>query len=167
MVVLKIVEVVEAKELGYSRLDARGSGRKIHGRSNYSKTFEGISVAGSHGKTTTTAMIATVLKENKLGSVFSNWTGDIPSLGSSGHFGKGKYFVAEADEYATEPKYDKTPKFLWQNPQIGVITNIEFDHPDLYSSMDRLRKAFLDFAKNIKPRELLVACLMIQKQKNY
>jgi len=85
-------------------------------------------------------------------------TGDIPSLGSSGHFGKGGYFVAEADEYATEPKYDKTPKFLWQHPQIGVITNIEFDHPDLYSSMEQLREAFLNFAKNIKPAGVLVAC---------
>jgi len=109
--------------------------------------FEGISVAGSHGKTTTSAMIATILKENKQDPTFLIGTGDIPSLGSSGHFGKGKYFVAEADEYATEPKYDKTPKFLWQHPQIGVITNIEFDHPDLYSSMEQLREAFLNFAK--------------------
>ena len=66
--------------------------------------------------------------------------------------------MVEADEYATEPKYDKTPKFLWQHPQIGVITNIEFDHPDLSSSMAQLDKAFLDFAKNIKPGGTLVVC---------
>ena len=70
---------------------------------------------------------------------------------------KGKHFVVEADEYATEPKYDKKPKFLWQHPMIGVITNIEFDHPDLYSSMVGLRQAFLDFAKNIQPGGALIA----------
>ena len=56
-----------------------------------------ICIAGSHGKTTTTAMIATMLSENKLDPSYCIGTGKVPSLGLSGHFGKGKYFVVEAD----------------------------------------------------------------------
>jgi UDP-N-acetylmuramate--alanine ligase len=153
------LEVIRAKSLGIPVWTQGEAVGKFMDGQLFKNSFEGISVAGSHGKTTTSAMIATVLKENKQDPAFLIGTGNIPSLGSSGHFSKGKYFVAEADEYATEPKYDHTPKFLWQHPQIGVITNIEFDHPDLYSSMAQLDKAFLDFAKNIKPEGALVACI--------
>jgi UDP-N-acetylmuramate--alanine ligase len=153
------IEAVRAKELEIPVWTQGQAVGKFMDGELLKNSFEGISVAGSHGKTTTSAMIATVLKENKQDPTFLIGTGDIPSLGSSGHLGKGKYFVAEADEYATEPKYDKTPKFLWQHPQIGVITNVEFDHPDLYSSMDQLREAFLNFAKNIKPSGALVVCI--------
>src|ERR1035437_571083 len=153
------IEVIKAKELGIPVWTQGEAVGKFMDGELLKNSFEGISVAGSHGKTTTAAMIATVLKENKLDPGFLIGTGDIPSLGSSGHFGKGKYFVAEADEYATEPKHDKTPKFLWQHPQIGVITNIEFDHPDLYKSMDQLRKAFLDFANKINRSGALIACI--------
>ena len=104
-------------------------------------------------------MIATVLKENRMDPSYLIGTGDIPSLGSCGHFGKGQSFVVEADEYATEPKYDKKPKFLWQKPKIGIITNIEFDHPDLYPSIDSVREAFLAFANNIAESGILIACL--------
>lgn len=135
------------------------------------RNFEGISVAGSHGKTTTTAMIATILKENDMDPTFLVGTGSIPSLGSCGHFGKGKYFVAEADEYSTEPKYDKTPKLLWQKPKIAVITNIEFDHPDLYSTLDELTQIFLKFSHNISNGGTLIVCMddleTIKLLKNY
>ena len=121
------------------------------------RQFEGISVAGAHGKTTTAAMIATVLKVAETDPSYVIGTGDIPSLGSSGHFGRGKYFVAEADEYVTDPQYDKTIKFLWQHPKIAVFTNIEFDHPDVYESIDELRSAFIKFANSLSEDCLLVA----------
>lgn len=124
----------------------------------FGRKFEGISVAGSHGKTTTTAMIATILKENGLDPSYLVGTGVVASLGSSGHFGKGRYFVAEADEYVTEPKYDKTIKFLWQQPKILVITNIEFDHPDVYVSIDSMRDAYLKFAQQLPKEGVLIAC---------
>ena len=153
------IENVEAKSLGIPIwTQGEAVGKYMDGRI-FGKNLEGISVSGSHGKTTTTAMIATVLKQNNLDPTFLIGTGDIPSLGACGHFGKGKIFVAEADEYATEPKYDKTPKFLWQHPKIGVITNIEFDHPDLYPSIDQVSEAFLAFANNIKENGILVACI--------
>nr|MBI5456030.1 UDP-N-acetylmuramate--L-alanine ligase [Candidatus Levybacteria bacterium] len=153
------LENIQAKKLGISIWSQGQAVGKFMDGSIMEKVFDGISVAGSHGKTTTTAMIATILKENKLDPSFLIGTGNIPSLGSSGHYGKGKYFVAEADEYATEPKYDKTPKFLWQHPKTGVITNIEFDHPDLYSSIDQLRHEFLNFSNNISENGILIACI--------
>jgi len=122
------------------------------------KKFIGISIAGTHGKTTTTAMIATMLAENKLDPTYIIGTGNVSSLGAPGHFGTGRYFVAEADEYATEPKHDKRARFLWQNPKFAVITNIEHDHPDIYPTLASVRSTFLSFAKKIPEKGALIAC---------
>lgn len=124
----------------------------------FKKTFCGISVAGTHGKTTTTAMIATMLKENKLDPSYIIGTGDVGSLGLPGHLGKGRYFVAEADEYATEPRHDKRARFLWQQPNFAIFTNIEHDHPDIYPSLSAVRETFLSFAQKIPDKGLLIAC---------
>lgn len=151
-------EVQAAKDMGVKILtqgEAVGvfmSG-ELFGRSD----IKGISVTGSHGKTTTTALIATILKEGRKDPSYVIGTGTVPSLDSCGHYGKGTYFVVEADEYATEPTYDKTPKFLWQHPKILVFTNIELDHPDLYSSIDDVRNAFLQFANTIPRDGILIA----------
>ena len=122
------------------------------------KQFTGISVAGTHGKTTTTAMIATMLTENRLDPTYIIGTGDVGSLGAPGHFGNGRYFVAEADEYATEPKHDKRARFLWHMPTFAVITNIEHDHPDIYPTISAVREAFLSFVKKLPDKGLLIAC---------
>lgn len=122
------------------------------------RSFVGISVAGTHGKTTTTAMIATVLKENALDPSYIIGTGDVKSLGTPGHLGKGRYFVCEADEYATEPVHDKRARFLWQHPMFAVFTNIDHDHPDIYPTIDSVRETFLTFANNLPDRGVLIAC---------
>ena len=150
------VEVLEAKRKNIKVImqgEAVGvfMDGKIFGREQV-----GISVTGTHGKTTTTAMIATILKGCGLDPSYVVGTGNVLSLGSSGHFGKGKYFVAEADEYMTEPNLDKTIKFMWQHPKIAVITNIEFDHPDAYKSLDETREKFLEFAKQLPKDGVLV-----------
>src|SRR5258708_1273442 len=119
-------------------------------------SFYGISVAGSHGKTTTTALIASVLSYNNDDPTYVIGTGNIPVLGAPGKYGSGKYFIAEADEYATEPQMNKTPKFLWQHPTVEVITNIELDHPDMYHSYEEIQKAFNLFTKNIAADVLLI-----------
>ncbi|HVF69219.1 MAG TPA: Mur ligase family protein, partial [Xanthomonadales bacterium] len=124
----------------------------------FGKSFLGVSVAGTHGKTTTSAMIASILKENKMDPSYVIGTSHVESLGAPGHFGSGKYFIAEADEYATEPRSNKKAKFLWQFPKILVITNIEFDHPDVYSSLDEIRNAFLAFSNQMGSAGLLIAC---------
>jgi UDP-N-acetylmuramate--alanine ligase len=122
----------------------------------FGKEQKGISIFGSHGKTTTTAMIATLLKESGIDPSYLIGTSDVPSLGESGHYGKGEYFVAEADEYATEPTYDKTPKLLWQHPKIAVCTNIELDHPDIYNNVEELRTVFTRFINDLPDDGLFI-----------
>ncbi|MDO8621243.1 MAG: UDP-N-acetylmuramate--L-alanine ligase [Candidatus Levybacteria bacterium] len=152
------VEVIEAKKKEI-KVITQGEAvgifmkGKIFGREQI-----GISVTGTHGKTTTTAIIATILKGCYLDPSFLIGTGNVLSLGSSGHFGQGKYFIAEADEYMTEPVFDKTIKFLWQYPKIAIFTNIEFDHPDAYKSLDDVKKAFLKFANQLSEDAVLIAC---------
>ncbi|MEK7502406.1 MAG: UDP-N-acetylmuramate--L-alanine ligase [Patescibacteria group bacterium] len=154
---LKNIEVLEAKR---KRIPVWTQGQAVgeYMKGNlFKRKFIGISVAGSHGKTTTTAMIATIFAENNLDPSFLIGAGSVPSLGAPGHFGRGKYFICEADEYATDPELDLTPKFLWQNPKIEVFTNIEFDHPDIYKSVDEIREDFLRFANKIPKDGILIA----------
>ncbi len=106
-----------------------------------------ISVAGSHGKTTTTAMMATILTSAGLDPSFAVGCGEIFGLGGSGHFGSGKWFVAEADEYVTDPGHDLTPRFLWQKPEVLVVTNIDWDHPDVYASLPAVQEAFIKLGR--------------------
>jgi len=152
------IEVKTARNKGIDILTAgQAVGEFMKGKI-FNKKFTGISVAGTHGKTTTTGMIASIFKHNNLDPSFVIGTGNVGSLGMPGHFGQGKYFIAEADEYANEPNYDRTPKFLLHHPQIVVITNIEFDHPDIYSSIDEVRTKFLLLAEKVPAKGTLIAC---------
>ncbi len=152
------VEVVTAKQKNIPVItQGQAVGEYING-SLFGKEYIGISVAGSHGKTTTTAMIATVLSDAKLDPSYVIGTSSLDPLGLPGHFGNGKYFVAEADEYATEPIHDRTPKLLWQKPKIIVFTNIELDHPDLYPSIESIEEVFLRFANSLPGNGTLIAC---------
>ena len=151
-------EVKEAKSLGIKVwTQGQAVGEFIKGDIFERDDIQGISITGSHGKTTTAAMIATILKANNQEPSFLIGTGEISSLGAPGHYGKGRYFVAEADEYATEPKYDKTPKLLWQKPKIAVVTNIEFDHPDLYESAEKIEEVFLKFINGLPSDGVVIA----------
>src|SRR5260221_14702392 len=106
-------EVKSAQEMGIPvHTQGQAVGIFMHGEIFHRDDIRGISITGCHGKTTTTAMLATMLQKAKKDPSFVVGTGFVPSLGTSGHYGKGEYFVAEADEYANEPRYDKTPKFL-------------------------------------------------------
>lgn len=109
----------------------------------------GIAVAGAHGKTTTTAMIAWVLTELKrdpsfiIGSTMSN-------LGVNAHAGKGSAFVIEADEY------DRT--FLGLKPRIAIVTNLEHDHPDCYPTFEDMFAAFESFVDLLPADGTLIVC---------
>lgn len=152
------VEVLEAKKKNI-RVIMQGEAVGIFmDGAIFGRKFTGISVTGTHGKTTTTVMIATLLKINNFDPSYLIGTAGALSLGAPGHYGKGDYFVAEADEYMTEPTYDKTIKHMWQHPKIAVITNIEFDHPDAYSSLDDTREKFLAFANQLPHDGVLIAC---------
>jgi UDP-N-acetylmuramate--alanine ligase len=116
-----------------------------------------VSVAGCHGKTTTSAMIATILTSARLDPSFAIGCGSVNPIGNPGHFGTGTMFVAEADEYLTDPLSDRTPRFYWQTPDIFVVTNIDFDHPDAYGSIEDVKKAFL----KVQDQEKGQACTIV------
>lgn len=150
------VEVLEAKRKKIKIItQGEAVGIFMEG-SIFGRKFFGISVTGTHGKTTTTAMIATLLKANNFDPSFLIGTANAKSLGAPGHYGLGAYFVAEADEYMTEPSFDRTIKHMWQHPKIAVITNIEFDHPDAYKSLDETREKFLAFANQLPKDGILI-----------
>lgn len=152
------LEIVAARARGISVLSyGQAVGIFMDGNMVNRNDLIGISVAGTHGKTTTAALIATIFMQAGLDPSYIVGTSHILPLGASGHFGTGNYFVAEADEYVTDPLYDKTPKFLWQHPKIAVLTNIEFDHPDVYASLDDITKAFEKFVRQIPDDGVLIA----------
>lgn len=101
-----------------------------------------IVVSGSHGKTTTSAMIATLLRHANLDPSYAIGCGTISGHFAAGHKGTSDWFVAEGDEYVTDPNHDSTPRFLWTTPEILVVTNIDFDHPDVYPSLTAVQAAF-------------------------
>lgn len=111
-----------------------------------------IVIAGTHGKTTTTALAAWLLVHGGLdpsvlvGGIARNFGDD----GASYRIGDGPAFVIEGDEYDSA-YFDKTAKFLKYLPDIAVINNIEFDHADIYANLDEVRLAFRRFV-NLVPR---------------
>lgn len=110
----------------------------------------GIAVAGTHGKTTTTAMIAWIFTH--LGKDPSYIIGGVSKdLGSNAHAGRSSYFIIEADEY------DRM--FLGLEPDMIVLTALEYDHPDCFPTPDNYRQAFLDFTGRLKAGGTLLACL--------
>jgi len=109
-----------------------------------------IAVAGTHGKTTTTGMVAQILIKAGLDpSVIVG--GVLPILGRNGLAGDGDYFVIEADEY--------DGMFLGLAPHIAIITNVEYDHPDQFPTVDVYRKAFLKFIETINHDGGLYICI--------
>ncbi len=109
----------------------------------------GIAIAGTHGKTTTTGMLAHILMEAELDPTVIVG-GILPSLGTNGRFGEGDYFVVEADEY--------DHMFLGLKPEVAIITNIEHDHPDIFPSEADYQAAFEQFAGLLPEGGHLVAC---------
>ncbi|MBL6818826.1 MAG: UDP-N-acetylmuramate:L-alanyl-gamma-D-glutamyl-meso-diaminopimelate ligase [Gammaproteobacteria bacterium] len=107
---------------------------------NILKNKQVIAISGTHGKTTTTTMIAHIM--NKLGLNPSYLIGGDPSgTMNSVKLTKSKYFILEADEYDTA-FFDKRSKFIHYNPNILVINNIEFDHADIFKNIDDIKKSF-------------------------
>jgi len=108
-----------------------------------------IAVAGTHGKTTTTAMVAWLL--TALDQDPSYIVGGTPAnLGVNAHAGQGSTLVIEADEY------DRM--FLGLRPSLAVVTNVEHDHPDCYPTREDFYQAFVAFSHCIQPGGVLLAC---------
>lgn len=112
---------------------------------------KGIAVAGTHGKTTTTSLIASVLARGGLDPTFVVG-GLVNSAGRNAVLGKGDYLVAEADE--------SDASFLRLQPEIAVVTNIDSDHMETYAGdFERLKQTFIDFLQNIPFYGLAVLCM--------
>ena len=132
---------------------ARARGIRVVKRSDFfpelSTGKTTIAVAGTHGKTTTTGMIAMILVEAGFDpDVIVG--GIIPELNGNARAGQGLYFIVEADEY------DRA--FLGLRPMIEVVTNIEMDHPDIFSNVDEVVQAFRDFIALPPLYGLIVGC---------
>lgn len=110
---------------------------------------KGIAVAGAHGKTTTSSMIALVFEKNGLDPTVVVG-GDVLELGGNAKLGQGDYLVAEADE--------SDGSFLLLSPSIEVITNIEDDHLDYYGSREAIKEAFVEFLQKIPDDGCAVVC---------
>ena len=109
----------------------------------------GIAVAGAHGKTSTTSMVALVLEQAGLDPT-AVIGGRLSAFGSNARLGRGEYMVAEADE--------SDRSFLKLSPSIAVITNIDREHMDAYGSFADLQQAFVDFANKVPFYGAVVAC---------
>ena len=135
----------------YDEAVARGL-RILHRSQGLAATMEGhrvITVAGTHGKTTTTSLIAFMLREAGISPTFAIGA-NIASLGVNAEYGQGRVFVAEADE--------SDASFLNYAPDVAVITNIEADHLDHYGTVEAVHRAFYDFASLLPDSGLLICC---------
>jgi len=110
----------------------------------------GVAVAGSHGKTTTTSLVATVLHDAGFDPTMVIG-GKLRTLGTNARLGQGRYLVAEADE--------SDGSFLMLSPTVAVVTNIDPEHLDHYGSMDRVRDAYLEFINRVPFYGVAVLCL--------
>ncbi|OEU57016.1 MAG: UDP-N-acetylmuramate--L-alanine ligase [Desulfobacterales bacterium C00003106] len=110
----------------------------------------GIAVAGAHGKTTTTSIVAEVLNRGALDPTVVIG-GRLNSLGTNAVLGGGEFIVAEADE--------SDGSFLHLSPTITVVTNIDAEHLDYYKDMDQIKAVFLDFINKVPFYGLAVLCL--------
>ena len=108
-----------------------------------------LAIAGSHGKTTTTNMLAMMMERGELDPLVI-LGGDSPDLGGNVRDGNGKHAVLEADEYAEA--------FLQYSPKIALITNIEADHLDYYGTEEHYRSAFTRFASQVQSEGTLIVC---------
>jgi len=112
---------------------------------------QGIAVAGTHGKTTTTSLIASVLAEAGMDPTFVIG-GRLEAAGSHAKLGKGEFIVVEADE--------SDASFLYLQPVLAVVTNIDADHMETYGhDFGRLRQAFLDFVQRLPFYGMAVLCV--------
>jgi UDP-N-acetylmuramate--alanine ligase len=109
----------------------------------------GIAVAGMHGKTTTTSMVAAVLAAGGLDPTVVVG-GRVDAMGSNARLGKSQYLVAEADE--------SDRSFLKLSPILAVITNIDREHMDTYRNMEDVEQTFLQFMNSVPFYGMVVAC---------
>ena len=138
------IELTHARKLGLPILE------RAELLSSLMNMKRGVAIAGTHGKTTTTSILATIMTEAMLDPTFING-GIINSFASNAKLGTGDYMLAEADE--------SDESFLMLQPSLEIITNIDADHLVNYkNNMNNLEEAFIKFVKKLPFNGLLVAC---------
>jgi UDP-N-acetylmuramate: L-alanyl-gamma-D-glutamyl-meso-diaminopimelate ligase len=119
------------------------------------KDYQRLMVTGTHGKTTSSSLLAWIFTDAGLDPGY--FIGGVPkNLQQGFHKGQGSYFVLEGDEYDTS-FFEKTPKFLHYGPQHVMITSIEFDHADIYKNLAHILEQFEKLVDQISPDGSLVA----------
>ncbi len=136
-------ELLEARRRGLAvSKRAEWLGQMMRGKT-------GIALAGTHGKTTTTAMTAWILQQAGLAPTYIIG-GFVPQLEANAAAGSGQAFVIEADEY------DYT--FLGLRPEVAVVTMVEWDHPDIFPTPQAFQQAFEDFVRLVPAHGLVIGC---------
>ena len=138
---------VELEQLLDQRIPFCSMPQLLH--DEFLRTKEVLVVAGTHGKTTTTSMLAWIFHTAGLQPSFLIG-GIAENFGSSFQLGQGKHFILEGDEYDTA-FFDKGPKFLHYFPDSVILTSVEFDHADIYKDLDAVETAFKRLV-NLIPR---------------
>ncbi len=142
------VEVVLDRKQRMTSLPALVSDEFLGGRTS-------IVVAGTHGKTTTTSLVAFLL--DQAGRDPSFLVGGVPTdFGVSARLGTGPHFVIEGDEYDSA-FFDKRPKFVHYQPDVAIVGNLEYDHADIYPDLASVQTAFARLMSVVPRRGLIVA----------
>ncbi len=144
-------EVVEAERLGIERLSMPEALARF-----FLSSRRPLVIAGTHGKTTTTALAAWVYTQ--CGRDPGYLVGGVPrGLPSSFHIGSGERFAIEGDEYNAS-FFDRGAKFLHYQPETLILTSVEYDHADLYPSPEALRDSYRRLIALLPPSGCLIAC---------
>ena len=148
-----VVVSTAIKETNPELAEARRRGQEVIHRSQAlalaAQGLDFVAVAGAHGKTTTSGMLAEALTDAGADPSFAIG-GVVRALGTGAHLGSGSALVAEADE--------SDRSFLNYSPRVEIVTNVEPDHLDSYGTAEAFEAAFVDFAHRLVPGGLLVAC---------
>ena len=130
----------------------------------YLKNQKSLVVTGTHGKTTTTALLSWVLHsaKRKPGFMVGGW---MKNFDGNHAISEGEFFVSEGDEYDTA-FFDKGPKFLHYSPFASILTGIEFDHADIYRDLEHIKDSFRKFVNIIHPSGFLLAAFSDKNAKD-
>lgn len=137
------VELVKAKEQGIPIV------KRAQMIARLMELKKGIAIAGTHGKTTTTSMVSLILDKAGLKPTILVG-GELTDIGGNAKLGGGEYLVTEADE--------SDGSFLYYEPLISVVTNIEPDHMDYYGTEENLRNTFAEFLKKVPDHGAKIVC---------
>jgi len=149
-VVVSTAVAADNPEVVAARLDAIPVVPRAMMLAELMRLRQGIAVAGTHGKTTTTSLIASILAEAEMDPTFVIG-GKLVAAGANARLGTGEFLVAEADE--------SDASFLYLQPVLAVVTNIDADHMETYDhSFSKLKQAFVDFVEHLPFYGLAVLC---------